>query len=350
MSRTTSTLLRTLTSAAVTAGLLVAVQPAQALSGFLTAWQATYPGSTTDNSECALCHGTGNKNLNAYGKDFCVALGGNVPADVDVWQYLQAIEVLDSDSDPTESTNIDEINANAQPGWTQGAVNQIYAADVGGGCVALGSPISVPATIPLPYDPPVYGEPVAVPGGPYAGFVNVPITFDGSGSYDSDAIGEGIVSYAWDFGDGTTGDGKTANHTYLLADTYIVSLTVTDGEGETNTNSAIATISAKAVLDLDPVALKVIRSTTVGTLIAVRLSVENPGTVLGQALATVTGTQNGVQVYKWRLNVYDNNLTGPTTFSFPKYKPTTLGTINWAATITDVDPDPDLATATTIVK
>ena len=345
MSRTTSTLLRTLTSAAVTAGLLVAVSPAQAKKSFVEPWQATYPNSTTDNADCNLCHGTSDGNLNAYGKALCDAFGGSVPADI--VPDLRDIEALDSDLDPTVSSNIVEIEANAQPGWTEGAVNQLYAAD---GCAAVGSPISVPGNVPPPYDPPAYGDPVALAGGPYAGFVNVPVTFNGSGSYDSDDIGDGIVSYEWNFGDGATGTGATPQHTYTVADTYNVSLTVTDNEGMTNTNSAIATISGKAVLDLDPVALKVIKSTTPGTLIAIRLSVENPGPALGQALATVTGMQNGVQVYKWRLNVYDNNLTGSTTFSFPKYKPTALGTINWAVTIADVDPDPDLATATTIVK
>ena len=39
----------------------------------------------------------------------------------------------------------------------------------------------------------------------------------------------GIVSYEWDFGDGSdTGDGITVNHTYDTAGTYIVYLTITD--------------------------------------------------------------------------------------------------------------------------
>ncbi|MDH5616518.1 MAG: PKD domain-containing protein, partial [Acidimicrobiia bacterium] len=41
--------------------------------------------------------------------------------------------------------------------------------------------------------------PVADPGGPYTGTVGVAVSFDGSGSSDD----HGIVSYAWDFGDGT---------------------------------------------------------------------------------------------------------------------------------------------------
>jgi hypothetical protein len=72
--------------------------------------------------------------------------------------------------------------------------------------------------------------------------------------------------------------------------------------------------------------------------------------VLGQALATVVGEQDGVVIYNWRLNVYDYNGKGTTKFDFPDYIPTTKGTITWTATIADVDPDIDLVTATTVVK
>lgn len=44
----------------------------------------------------------------------------------------------------------------------------------------------------------------------------------------------GIASYQWDFGDGTTGSGKTASHTYATAGTYPVTLTITDARGLTD--------------------------------------------------------------------------------------------------------------------
>lgn len=345
MSCTKSTMLRMLTSALLTASLLAVVSPAQAKNTYLKNWQTTYPDSTSDGADCSLCHGTSNSNLNAYGKDLCNAFGGSVPADI--VNYLRAIETDDSDNDPAGSSNLDEINANAQPGWTEGPVNQIYAADVNT-CSPIGSPINVVANVPLPFDPPVGGMPVADPNGPYAGNVNVPVTFDGSGSYDSD--GGDIVSYVWTFGDGTTGAGEVAQHTYIMPGTFIVNLTVTDDEGVTNTNSTIVTISGNAVLDLDIAAFKVTKSQSVGKPVSIQLTVENPGTVLGQALATVVGTQNGKEVYKWSLNVYDYNGKGTTSFNFPAYKPTAKGTVNWAVTIADVDPDPDLATAITVVK
>jgi len=328
------------------AALFAGTAPAVALNQFLKAWQDTYPGSHSDAADCSLCHGTSNNNLNAYGKDFCQALRGSIPKDVT--PALREIEDQDSDSDPTASSNLEDINANAQPGWTAGAVNQIYAADVAGGCAAIGNPIGVPTAVPLPYDPPIGGDPVAIPAGPYAGNVNVPIAFDGSGSYDSD--GGAIVSYTWNFGDGTSGTGMVVKHTYPTAGEYGVALTVVDDEGVSDTNSTKATVSAAAVLDLDPVALKVSNTASVGKVVSIELQVENPGPVLGQALATVVGSQNGVEVYRWRLNVFAVPGGPVTGFTFPAYRPTTSGTINWTATIADVNPDTDLVTAVTSVK
>jgi len=45
------------------------------------------------------------------------------------------------------------------------------------------------------------------------------------------SIGYGIVSYVWDWGDGTTGTGVTAGHGYAVAGTHKVTLTVTDNTG-----------------------------------------------------------------------------------------------------------------------
>ncbi len=55
-------------------------------------------------------------------------------------------------------------------------------------------------------------------------------SFDASGSSDPEGP---IASYAWDFGDGATGSGATAQHTYAAAGSYEATLTVTDGAGAT---------------------------------------------------------------------------------------------------------------------
>lgn len=75
-------------------------------------------------------------------------------------------------------------------------------------------------------------EPECDAGGPYAGEAGVPVTFDGSASFDPDAEGA-IVAWEWDFGDGTTGSGEVVEHTYAEDGLYMVSLCVTDDRGAT---------------------------------------------------------------------------------------------------------------------
>jgi len=60
--------------------------------------------------------------------------------------------------------------------------------------------------------------------------IGLSCSFDGSGSSDSDGT---IAAYGWDFGDGTSGSGKTVSHTFARAGTYTVTLTVTDNGGAT---------------------------------------------------------------------------------------------------------------------
>ena len=83
-------------------------------------------------------------------------------------------------------------------------------------------------------------EPVADAGPDQEVEVGDVVTFDGSGSYDPD--GE-IVSWAWDFGDGNVGEEKITTHTYDTVGEYIVTLTVMDNDGLTNTDEAIISVS-----------------------------------------------------------------------------------------------------------
>ncbi len=73
-------------------------------------------------------------------------------------------------------------------------------------------------------------------------------TFDASGSTDADGS---VVGYAWEFGDGTTGTGSTAAHTYAAAGTYAVTLTVTDDDGVTDTVTREVTVTAPTVFGRD---------------------------------------------------------------------------------------------------
>lgn len=59
--------------------------------------------------------------------------------------------------------------------------------------------------------------------------------FDASASTVSS--GRTVASYAWDFGDGSTGTGASPTHTYAAAGEYKVTLTVTDSAGSEGTTS-----------------------------------------------------------------------------------------------------------------
>ena len=81
---------------------------------------------------------------------------------------------------------------------------------------------------------------------------NSPLTvqFDASLSYDADGT---ITVYAWDFGDGSTGAGKTISHTFTaVATTNItVTLTVTDNRGSIASTSLVVTAIVPVIVATD---------------------------------------------------------------------------------------------------
>ncbi len=83
----------------------------------------------------------------------------------------------------------------------------------------------------------------AAQAGPTASFTSqasdLVVSFDGSGS----SAPAGVKSYAWDFGDGTTGTGAKPSHTYAAAGTYTAKLTVTDNAGATGATTAQVTVA-----------------------------------------------------------------------------------------------------------
>jgi len=98
--------------------------------------------------------------------------------------------------------------------------------------------------------------PAPQPGGAYTGSEGAAVAFDGTGS--SDPEGDLPLTYAWTFGDGSTGTGATPSHVYAQDGTYTVSLVVTDAKGRSGTPATTtATISnvAPAVTAGDDVSL-----------------------------------------------------------------------------------------------
>ncbi len=105
------------------------------------------------------------------------------------------------------------------------------------------------------------------------------LSFSGATSVDPDGT---ITSYAWNFGDGTTGTGVAPPaHTYLANGNYTVQLAVTDSGGATSYTSKLINV-VKPAVDLPPTVSFTESATTAptGTPITLTISASDPdGTV-----------------------------------------------------------------------
>jgi PKD repeat protein len=142
-------------------------------------------------------------------------------------------------------------------------------------------------------------------------------TVDGSASSDSDGT---VAGYAWDFGDGSTGSGVTAPHTYQSTGTYTITLTVTDNDGTTGTVQHSVTVTG----DIAPTAAFTISCTRItcsfdgtgsndpdGSIVSYQWDFGDASTGTG---ATATHTYAAAGSYTVRLTVTDNgNATGTVT-------------------------------------
>ncbi len=81
--------------------------------------------------------------------------------------------------------------------------------------------------------------PVAKITAPNQGQTNQPVTFDASQSTSSHPL----VSWQWNFGDGTNANGPSVPHAYSAPGSYNVTLTVTDDQGQVNSANQVITIS-----------------------------------------------------------------------------------------------------------
>ncbi len=76
-------------------------------------------------------------------------------------------------------------------------------------------------------------------GEPYIGFIDENITFNASHSWDPDDY---IISWSWDFDDGSIDEGEIINHSYSSSGKYTVVLTVRDMKGSTSKANTTAII------------------------------------------------------------------------------------------------------------
>jgi PKD repeat protein len=150
------------------------------------------------------------------------------------------VRVLTTGTSPTTVKAKAWVAGQAEPAAWQTSVTSSTAALQAAGSVGIQTYLSGSATAPVTtrIDDVVVSRdgqaPAPVPANqaPTAAFTaaanGLTASFDGSTSADADGT---VASYAWAFGDGTTGTGKTVDHAYAKAGTYAVSLTVTDDAG-----------------------------------------------------------------------------------------------------------------------
>jgi PKD repeat protein len=137
-----------------------------------------------------------------------------------------------------------------------------------------------------------------------------PVAFDGSPSSDPDGP---ITSYSWTFGDGSTGTGTTPSHIYASYGTYSVTLSVTVGDGQTDSTTQQITVHAL------PVA---------------RFAVLTNGPTAGQPVAfSGSGSSDptaSIVSYVW---MFGDGTTG--TGATPRHTYTSYGTYRATLTVTD---------------
>ena len=93
----------------------------------------------------------------------------------------------------------------------------------------------------------INAQPIANAGKDIACSLNENINISGASSYDSD--GE-IISYTWNFGDGTNGNGPVISHSYSQPGIYKVYLNVVDNSGTKNgraTDNLIVNVNSKPI-------------------------------------------------------------------------------------------------------
>lgn len=142
--------------------------------------------------------------------------------------------------------------------------------------------------------PAVGGVPIAfATATPVSGGGPLTVTFSGAQSSD---VGGAIVTYHWNFGDGTTGSGASVSHTYQSAGSYNAVLTVTDNDNLQATHSVTINVTptvSSAVVRVSAISIKL--RTFRNGLAEATASVTVTSTS-GAAIpnATVTGSWSGV--------------------------------------------------------
>lgn len=185
--------------------------------------------------------------------------------------------------------------------------------------------VPVTVTAPDPDPDPVVTAAITTNPSPARGDAPLTVSFSGSSS----TVEDGPGTYAWNFGDGATATGVTANHTYTNVGTYTAQLTVTDTGGRSDAKTVQVNVTEPEAPNNIPVA----RVLT------------NPSPATGEAPLAVSfdGSASTIDdapgTYAWSFGD-GATATGATA----NHTYTTAGTYTAKLTVTDADGDTDTVT------
>lgn len=381
---------------------LITAQNAQAFGSDLNAARQQYP--FIDNTRldiCQFCHVNGSFNLNPYGQDYLTsgrdfaAIEG-MDSDGDGFTNIEEITGLYFPGDPNDFpaqptptvTPTPAPTATATPTPTTSVtptttMTATMTATPTLPPTATAPPTATPTLPPLPSPTPL---PTGTP--PPVGLLDLDIhnfkvtkhiklekskavelrldvknegLVEGEGMATLIGLQNGVEVYNI-----TTlvSDDMGGGHTrYFFPSYFPVStgditwtLTISDGDPDTDETMEITEVTGEAGtgapgVDLDIHHFKVSEHVKLdkSKTIEIRLEVKNESQVDGAGTATVVAMQNGVEVYRETIAVSDNVGGGHTRYFFTSYLPTASGEIVWTVTISDDDPDDDVAMANTTV-
>lgn len=156
---------------------------------------------------------------------------------------------------------------------------------------------------------------------------DAPFTVGFSGS--TSTVEEGPGTYAWNFGDGTTATGVTANHTYTTPGTYTATLTVTDTSGDSASTTVTVTVNTPP---LPVVTARIATTPTNPTGVA-------PFTVGFNASASAAGAAPTTYAWSFGDGATGNGVSVNHTYDTP-------GIYTAKVTVTDANGTTDSATVT----
>jgi PKD repeat protein len=154
----------------------------------------------------------------------------------------------------------------------------------------------------------------AASANPSSGIAPLVVSFSSAGSFDPEG---GVLTYNWNFGDGTSSTSANPSHTYSAPGSYLPSLTVSDGVNATTSSSLTITVTAAG--NQPPIAAAS-GSPTSGTVpLAVNFSSAGSSDPEGQPLS-----------YSWTFG--DG---GSSTSANPSHTYTAVGTYTVQLTVSD---------------